>query len=179
MSIRCSCGEINKDGARFCNGCGGNIERATVSDTCPSCGHENFGYIRNCAKCGILLRRDSSKQTIPGTAESPEDQESWSKTYGIPGFYESSVSEGPSGAQVQTRFSALGYSEVSTYPRWMITSLVWGFLGLLVFAGLVLISAAWEADRTDFVILGFGVLGSALLGGYLAYTVYYKPPRRK
>jgi len=176
MSIRCSCGEANKEGAQFCNRCGKRLDGEAVSNDCPGCGNKNPGFAEYCGVCGGSLKGNSPRQTTPTDDETTDDDKSWSKTYGIPGFYESSISEGPGGANIQTKFSALGFEEVSTYPIWMITFALWGFLALLSALGLVVISAALKADRTDLVALGLGILGGALLAGYATYRVYYQSP---
>lgn len=178
MSIRCSCGETNKDGARFCNRCGSPLSDRDVSEICPGCGYSNIGFVQNCEKCGRLLRRDFAKQTIPGEEEIPEDQIYWSKSLGLPGFYESSIRDGTQGPQVETKFSVLGFSETSTYPRWMITWMIWGFLGLLLLLGVIIVDAAIKADRMDLVALGIAVIGISLLSGYATYRWYYRPPSR-
>lgn len=132
---------------------------------CPNCGHENPSEDSYCGACGSPLSSEEG------------GEERWTKTYGIPGVYEGSVSEGPGGAEIQTRFSMLGFEEVSTYSRWMITSMVWFVVALTFFLGLLIILAAIKADRLDLVELGFGVIGIDLIAAYILYGVYYKPPR--
>lgn len=132
---------------------------------CPKCGHENPPEDLYCGACGSPLS--------PGIGE----EERWVKTYGIPGLYEASVSDGPGGAEVQTRLSLLGFSETSTYPRWMITSMMWFVFGLTLFLGLLIISEASKADRLNLVWLGLGVIGIDLLVAYVLHRVYYRPPR--
>ncbi len=56
-----SCGSINREGARFCLGCG-----APFAPRCPSCGNELPPSARFCDSCGTPLH-----QTIPAAAGAP------------------------------------------------------------------------------------------------------------
>ena len=66
--MRCSaCGEENRPGARFCNGCG-----AALAATCASCGQGNPPGSRFCDACGQSLaasvRPDAPTSAVPPTA---------------------------------------------------------------------------------------------------------------
>jgi hypothetical protein len=132
---------------------------------CQSCGGENPPEDKYCGACGSRLLHEET------------GGDGWTKTYGIPGFYESSVSDGPHGAEIRTRFSLFGFQENTVYPRWMITSMAWFVVGLTLFLGLLITSEALKADRTDMVGLGIGVTAIDLLVAYVFYRVYYRPPR--
>ncbi len=132
---------------------------------CQSCGSENPSEDRYCGACGSSLPHEET------------GVEGWKKTYGIPGFYESSVSDGPSGAEIRTKFSLFGFEESTRYPRWMITSMAWFVVSLTFFLGLLIVSVALKADETDFVGIGLGVIALALLAAYVIYRIYYRPPR--
>ena len=134
---------------------------------CHSCGNENPAEDRYCGACGSYLLQEEV------------EERGWTKTYGLPGFYESSISEGPRGAEVQTRLSFLGFVETTRYPRWMITSMAWFVVALTLFLGLLVISEAQKADRADMVLLGLGIIAVDMLAAYFIYRVYYRPPRHR
>jgi len=142
---------------------------------CPRCGTENRDGAIYCDSCGVTLGVDGIWDR---DAAAPEEQQSWSKSLDMGGLYKSTVSNGPEGAQIKTDFSFMGFRETSTYPRWMITSMAFFFVALLLFLGFVVVSAALDAGRLDYVALGVAILGLALLVGYVFYRVYYTPPRR-
>ena len=134
---------------------------------CQICGNKNPPEDRYCGACGSYLPQEEIVE------------EGWTKTYGVPGFYESSISDGPCGAEIRTRFSFLGFEETTRYPRWMITSMIWFVIGMTLFLGLLMISEAQKADRADMVGLGLGVVAVDMLAAYVIYRVYYRPPRHR
>src|SRR4051794_37268321 len=51
--VRCdSCGHVNREGAKFCAGCGTSLEKVLA---CPSCGAEHPAGERFCDECGAQL----------------------------------------------------------------------------------------------------------------------------
>ena len=179
MANFCSCGEVNKDGALYCNRCGARLGGDSDTSFCPRCGYANPGSVEFCRGCGGNLTSLRHDRMTRADARATTDEESWAKTYGSPGFYESTIREGPGGARIETEYSFLGIRESSSYPRWMITSIVWAFVMTLFLLGFVLIKAALDAERTDIVAYGFGVVGMAVLAGYILYRVYYTRPRAR
>ena len=168
------CGAENPEYAAYCGNCSAQLWRRRISEgvkgnglACQSCGNENAPEDRYCRACGSYLLQEEVAE------------EGWTKTYGIPGFYESSISDGPRGAEIRTWFSFLGFEETTRYPRWMITSMIWFVLGLTLFLGLLLISEALKADRTDMVGLGLGIVAVDILAAHFLYRVYYRPPRHR
>ena len=167
------CGAKNPEYAIYCATCSALIETPRKSNgteecnlRCRRCGGSNPSENFHCGACGTLLDRED------------DGDEGWTKTYGIPGFYESRVSDGLRGAEVRTKFSLLGFREETRYPRWMITSLIWIYVALSIFLGLLMISTAYRAERLEYVWLGLGVLALSLIVAYVIYRVYYRPPRR-
>lgn len=161
------CGSKNPDYAAYCGTCSAQIVKPRAGDAveevrlkCHSCGWENPPENRYCGACGTYLL---DKET---------EGDGWTKTYGIPGFYESSISEGPSGAEIRTKFSFLGFQEDTRYPRWMVTLMAWILVALIFYLGLFIIS---EIGRVG---TGLGVIALALLIAYAIYRVYYRPPLR-
>jgi hypothetical protein len=47
QGVRCTCGELNKPGAVYCDNCGKRLAR-----TCPSCGETNDHDAKFCSACG-------------------------------------------------------------------------------------------------------------------------------
>jgi hypothetical protein len=148
--------------------------------TCHKCGTENRDGAKYCDSCGatIDIARIWNGETPSLEEGEAGDGGGWSKSMSLGEIYKSTVDDGPGGAHIKTRFSLFGFSETSTYPRWMITSLAFLFVALLLVLGYVVISAALVADRIDYVALGFALVGFALLLGYVFYRFYYAPPRR-
>lgn len=70
-TIDCTdCGETNRAGARFCNGCGGPLLAERESPPCPSCGAANPAHARFCNGCGDRLRRTPRPGSRADTAGS-------------------------------------------------------------------------------------------------------------
>jgi len=161
------CGAKNPDYAVYCGACSAEIRKAHDRERvegyglkCQNCGRDNPPENRYCGACGTYL------------SEEETEGDGWTKSYGIPGFYESSISDGPSGAEIRTRFSLLGFQEDTRYPRWMITSMAWILVALIFYLGLFIIS---EIGRVG---TGLGVIVLALLIAYAIYRLYYRPPLR-
>jgi hypothetical protein len=49
-TLRCSCGEINEEGNKFCTKCG-----KPLYVVCPNCGEESRNDNSFCGKCGTKL----------------------------------------------------------------------------------------------------------------------------
>src|SRR5438477_9918443 len=60
------CQHENREGAKFCNECGGKLEAA-----CPQCGHRNPPGSRYCDECGARLADASSAPAKAGPADLP------------------------------------------------------------------------------------------------------------
>jgi class 3 adenylate cyclase/tetratricopeptide (TPR) repeat protein len=63
-----SCGHPNREGARFCGGCGANLE---VPKPCPSCGSENPAGQRFCDECGSKLEAQDGAAPASAAAFTP------------------------------------------------------------------------------------------------------------
>src|SRR5947208_771103 len=65
-----SCGYGNREGARFCSGCGAPLSRTA---TCPSCGAEHPSGERFCDECGAPLTAAEAKaESAAAQAPVPE-----------------------------------------------------------------------------------------------------------
>ena len=74
-----TCGTENRDGAKFCKGCGIALAAVASADSrtyaakpnCAACGHLNDPSARFCAKCGNLLPPPANESAPPPLAASP------------------------------------------------------------------------------------------------------------
>ncbi len=67
------CGEQNREGSKFCHGCGTKLGPPTVA--CPSCGAANDPNAKFCADCGTKMKascRHCSADLLPGAKFCPE-----------------------------------------------------------------------------------------------------------
>lgn len=68
MSIRCPCGEINKDDSTFCSKCGRALVFRDKSKGCPHCGCEDPGFGIYCSRCKAFMD-EGFPLRIPDTPE--------------------------------------------------------------------------------------------------------------
>ena len=70
--MRCSkCGSDNREGRKFCAGCG-----APLITSCPKCGAPNQPGERFCGKCGAALTAVDRGYRFAKRSQSPRDRNS-------------------------------------------------------------------------------------------------------
>lgn len=74
MSDCVKCGKANREGIKFCSGCGSPMEAVSKpANACASCGKENREGVKFCSTCGKPIGlSESSKVPVPPIPEIPK-----------------------------------------------------------------------------------------------------------
>src|SRR5438034_736061 len=63
-----TCSTANREGSKFCNECGANLQTASLL-RCPNCGDMNPSSHTNCMNCGAALVVQAEPEPAPDEAE--------------------------------------------------------------------------------------------------------------